>query len=105
SGALASRFSRLASEPGIHNPQGVWWMRRCRKGRTRAKAQMTDLSAQVHALRNWLLDGALPLWWELGADRDRGGFHEAIDLDGTPVAHPHRARNIGAQHSSYCDAR
>src|ERR1700730_1918656 len=22
----ASRFSRLASEPGIHNPRGLWWM-------------------------------------------------------------------------------
>jgi len=40
---------------------------------------MTDIAAQVHALRSWLLDGALPLWWDLGADRDRGGFHEAID--------------------------
>ena len=65
---------------------------------------MTDLSAQVHALRSWLLDGALPLWWELGADRDRGGFHEAIGLDGTPVAHPHRARTIARQAFSYCEA-
>lgn len=65
---------------------------------------MTNLSAQVHALRNWLLDGALPLWWDLGADRDRGGFHEAIDLDGTPVADPHRARTIARQAFSYCEA-
>ena len=47
---------------------------------------------------------ALPLWWEVGADRVRGGFHEAIDLDGKPLARPHRARTIARQAFSYCEA-
>ncbi|HEY7243439.1 MAG TPA: AGE family epimerase/isomerase [Xanthobacteraceae bacterium] len=67
--------------------------------------EMTDLATQVHVLRNWLLNRALALWWELGADRARGGFHEAIDLEGKPVAHPHRARSIARQAFSYCEAR
>src|ERR1700730_12273082 len=79
-GALARRFSRLASEPGIHNPQGVWWMRSVATAGEGRRRKMTDLWAQVRALRNWLHDGALPLWWELGAGRGRGGFQEAIGL-------------------------
>ncbi len=65
---------------------------------------MRDLAAQVHTLRTWLGNHALPLWWELGADHARGGFHEAIDLEGRPVAHPHRARSIARQAFSYCEA-
>jgi len=41
---------------------------------------------------NWLFDAALPLWWERGADKDRGGFHEVLDMDGNAPAVPRRAR-------------
>ena len=47
---------------------------------------------------------ALPLWWEEGADHIRGGFHEAIDLDGRPLAQPHRARVLARQAFTYCEA-
>jgi len=65
---------------------------------------MKPAAAQAAALRRWLFDVALPLWWEVGADRERGGFHEAIDLDGKPLARPHRARTIARQAFSYCEA-
>ncbi len=34
--------------------------------------------------REWVFQHALPFWAEVGVDRDRGGFHEALDLDGRP---------------------
>ncbi|MDP1874111.1 AGE family epimerase/isomerase [Phenylobacterium sp.] len=40
----------------------------------------------------WLRTSALPLWWTLGADHVRGGFHEALTLDGVPVEAPRRSR-------------
>jgi mannose/cellobiose epimerase-like protein (N-acyl-D-glucosamine 2-epimerase family)/glycosyltransferase involved in cell wall biosynthesis len=66
--------------------------------------RMNDLVTEVAALRRWLFLEALPLWWELGADRTRGGFREAIDLDGSPVTLPHRARSIARMAFSYCEA-
>ncbi len=41
---------------------------------------------------DWMREGALPFWWEVGADHERGGFHERIDLDGRPTAEPRRLR-------------
>ncbi len=35
--------------------------------------------------RAWLFDDALPFWAEVGVDRTRGGFHEALDLSGRPL--------------------
>jgi mannose/cellobiose epimerase-like protein (N-acyl-D-glucosamine 2-epimerase family) len=40
----------------------------------------------------------------MGTDRIRGGFHEALELDGRPLARPHRARVIARQAFSYCEA-
>lgn len=40
----------------------------------------------------WLFDHALPLWREAGHDRDAGGFHDRLDLDGRPVDLPKRVR-------------
>ena len=65
---------------------------------------MTDLAGEAAALNRWLFDAALPLWWQQGADRVRGGFHEAISLDGRPLPLPHRARVIARQAFSYCEA-
>src|SRR5437667_12692803 len=64
-------------------------------------APMNAVVAEAQALRDWLFGCALPLWWEVGADRVRGGFHEAIDLDGTPVARPRHGRNITRKAFSY----
>ncbi|HKA79713.1 MAG TPA: AGE family epimerase/isomerase [Xanthobacteraceae bacterium] len=65
---------------------------------------MSDVAREAKALRRWLFEVALPLWWEVGADHLRGGFHEAITLDGKPLALPHRARSIARQAFSYCEA-
>ncbi len=65
---------------------------------------MSVLAREAEDLRHWLFEAALPLWWQVGADRAGGGFHEAIDLDGTPVARPHRARVVARQAFSYCEA-
>src|SRR5262249_61861414 len=67
-------------------------------------AGMSDVAGEAAALKRWLFDVALPLWWKEGADRVGGGFHEAIGLDGTPLARPHRARVIARQAFSYCEA-
>lgn len=69
-----------------------------------AAADKTEIAAESAALTRWLFDAALPLWWELGADRVRGGFHEAISLDGRPLRRPHRARVIARQAFSYGEA-
>jgi len=65
---------------------------------------MNDIDTDAKALRRWLFHDALPLWWEVGADRGRGGFHEAIDLEGRPLARPRRARSIARMAFSYCGA-
>jgi mannose/cellobiose epimerase-like protein (N-acyl-D-glucosamine 2-epimerase family)/glycosyltransferase involved in cell wall biosynthesis len=65
---------------------------------------MSEVAREAAALRRWLFLDALHLWWEVGADRDRGGFHEAIDFAGKPVAAPHRARSIARMAFSYCEA-
>ena len=65
---------------------------------------MSDVASEAAALKRWLFDVALPLWWKDGADRVRGGFHEAIDLDGRPLARPHRARVITRQAFAYYQA-
>lgn len=65
---------------------------------------MTLLSDKIAALREWLFDAALPLWWERGADRIHGGFYEKIDLEGTPLDLPRRFRVIARQAYSYGEA-
>jgi mannose/cellobiose epimerase-like protein (N-acyl-D-glucosamine 2-epimerase family) len=65
---------------------------------------MSEFESEAVGLLRWLFDEALPLWWKDGSDRVRGGFHEALDLDGSPFAWPHRARVIARQAFSYCEA-
>jgi mannose/cellobiose epimerase-like protein (N-acyl-D-glucosamine 2-epimerase family) len=43
---------------------------------------MSEVATEAAALKRWLFDMALPLWWKKGADRVGGGFHEAIGLIG-----------------------
>jgi len=60
-----------------------------------------ELPALRERLLRWLLAEALPTWWEIGADRAAGGFHEAIDLAGRPVPGERRARVQARQIFSY----
>lgn len=65
---------------------------------------MTEFIDQTTALSTWLLDAALPLWWEKGADHARGGFHEALDQRGQPVPANRRARVQARQIYVYATA-
>ena len=51
-----------------------------------------ELARTGQALRDWLVAGALPIWWALGADREGGGFREALDLQGQPAERFRRVR-------------
>lgn len=64
--------------------------------------------AEIHALydglKTWLFDHALPLWWEVGFDRDKGGCFEKIGQDGRAVEGPRRARVAARQAWVYAEA-
>lgn len=64
----------------------------------------TALADRSERLWTWLTRAALPLWWEVGADQGRGGFHEAIDQDGQPAGLPRRCRLHPRQIHSYAMA-
>ena len=53
--------------------------------------------APAAALRDWLVDQALPLWTRIGVDRSGGGYHEQIDRQGRPVEAPRRTRVVARQ--------
>ncbi len=55
-------------------------------------------------VRDWLFDSALPLWWDVGGDRQGAGFFEKIDNAGQPVEVPRRTRVVGRQIYSYATA-
>ncbi|MFO1163066.1 MAG: AGE family epimerase/isomerase [Reyranellaceae bacterium] len=61
----------------------------------------TDLALLRERLLQWLHADALPTWWDVGADRTAGGFHEAIDHAGQPVLGERRARVQARQIFSY----
>jgi mannose/cellobiose epimerase-like protein (N-acyl-D-glucosamine 2-epimerase family) len=63
--------------------------------------QLRELADRFNA---WLRGSALPLWWEKGADRSEGGYHELLDLDGTPPPSDRRARVQSRQSYVYCVA-
>jgi len=52
----------------------------------------SSLIAARDTLKAWLLRDALPLWWEIGADRHDGGFFDTLDLRGHAIAGVKRAR-------------
>jgi mannose-6-phosphate isomerase len=60
-----------------------------------------DLPELRQRLMRWLHNDALPTWWDVGADRAAGGFHEAIDHSGRPVLGERRARVQARQIFSY----
>lgn len=52
---------------------------------------------RLTALQTWLVNDALPLWYEQGVDWRRGGFHEKLALDGGPIDEPRRTRVTARQ--------
>jgi mannose-6-phosphate isomerase len=57
------------------------------------RSNASSEAAQLcESLQRWLCHDAYPLWWERGADRMYGGFHESLQLDGSATNAPRRAR-------------
>ncbi|AAK25579.1 AGE family epimerase/isomerase [Caulobacter vibrioides] len=69
---------------------------------------MTNAFADAARLRDrlktWAVEAAYPIWWEVGADRVKGGFFEKIDLDGQAVDGPRRGRVLPRQIYAYAIA-
>jgi mannose/cellobiose epimerase-like protein (N-acyl-D-glucosamine 2-epimerase family)/mannose-1-phosphate guanylyltransferase len=65
---------------------------------------LSSLAAASGALDSWLWTSALPLWWTMGADHQRGGFFELLGADGAPVAAPRRMRVQARQAYVYAKA-
>lgn len=69
---------------------------------------MTNAYADAARLRDrlktWVTEAAYPLWWKAGADRDKGGFFEKLDLEGAPVSGPRRGRVLPRQIFSFAIA-
>jgi mannose-1-phosphate guanylyltransferase/mannose-6-phosphate isomerase len=63
-----------------------------------------SLAAEAQWYDRWVRTQALPLWWAKGADRVRGGFHEALSVEGEPCPGARRARVHGRQVYSYATA-
>ena len=61
----------------------------------------SELLALQAELKAWLFDRALPIWWNIGGDRVKGGFFERIDLDATPDDINRRTRVAARQVYSY----
>jgi mannose-6-phosphate isomerase len=64
-------------------------------------AKIEDLRAE---LKTWLFGQALPMWWRVGADHERGGFHEVIGQDGVAIDRDRRARVQARQTYVYATA-
>jgi mannose-1-phosphate guanylyltransferase/mannose-6-phosphate isomerase len=78
----------------------------------RAQLRRSPSNAANHApgawradVRRWLFDDALPLWAEFGVDRQSGGFHEALNFDGTPSGKPKRTRTMARQVYAFAKAK
>ena len=66
--------------------------------------RLSDLAQAADWYDRWARTAALPLWWEIGADRVRGGFHEALSVEGEPRPGPRRARVQARQIYVYATA-
>lgn len=64
---------------------------------TPAHDRVVDSGAWRNRVRHWLFEEALPLWSTTGVDDVHGGFHEALGLDGEPLAKPKRMRTLARQ--------
>ncbi|PZU24267.1 MAG: mannose-6-phosphate isomerase [Shinella sp.] len=61
------------------------------------------LSQRTARLKTWLEDAALPLWWNVGADKAGGGFYERIGQDGAPCVDDNRRSRVQPR-QAYCFA-
>jgi mannose-6-phosphate isomerase len=66
---------------------------------------MSAVTESLARLKHWVAEEAYPIWWAQGADHEKGGFHEKIAMDGTPVVLPKRARVQPRQIYSFSKAK
>lgn len=64
-------------------------------------SEILDLNTRLKA---WLFDHALPLWWAVGFDREKGGCFDKIGQDGRALEGPRRARVAARQAWVYAEA-
>jgi len=62
------------------------------------------LKAQAQRYDRWLRTAALPLWWAVGADQERGGYFDLLDMNGRPIEGLRRARVQSRQSFVYAQA-
>lgn len=62
-----------------------------------------QLSEEVRKLRRWLDEDALPMWWEVGANKPDGGFFERIGQDAKPMLGDDRRARVQPR-QAYCYA-
>jgi mannose-6-phosphate isomerase len=70
----------------------------------REGAGVNELGQARGWAREWLLDAALPLWWQSGADRECGGFYDRLDQHARAVDGPKRLRVQARQAFVYAEA-
>jgi mannose-6-phosphate isomerase len=63
----------------------------------RTKAISVEPNDVTVARRRWLQEAALPLWASAGWDQRRGGFHERLNLEGTPDRAANRRLRVQAR--------
>jgi mannose/cellobiose epimerase-like protein (N-acyl-D-glucosamine 2-epimerase family) len=63
-----------------------------------------SLAAASEWYDQWVRAAALPLWWNVGADHQRGGFQEALSVLGEPRPANRRARVQARQVYAYATA-
>jgi mannose-6-phosphate isomerase len=67
--------------------------------------EISDVGNIAAHLRHWAIETALPLWSSGGFDRNRGGFQERLNPDGSPdLAAPRRLRVQARQIYVYAHA-
>lgn len=67
------------------------------KARGPMRQDFADLGEAWSWYDRWLKTAALPLWYSMGVDHDRGGFLEALSVEGEPRPAPRRGRVQGRQ--------
>jgi mannose-1-phosphate guanylyltransferase/mannose-6-phosphate isomerase len=90
----------------LERSQGVKQVAGLVAGASARSAPAADAVLKDRARRfgHWLRTSALPVWWALGADHGRGGFHELLGLDGAVPDSPRRVRVQARQAYVYAEA-
>lgn len=65
----------------------------------------TDLRQSQAMLKKWLFEKCLPIWYESGADFEKGGFYERLNQDLSPHDIDRRTRVAARQVYSYALAK